>query len=57
MDIDGPDVERHYGRGHIFESIMRALRDMRKDVSTLSPADLALVDEFHTRGRAATIEL
>ena len=30
---------------------------MRQDVSTLAPADLALVDEFHTRGRAATIEL
>jgi ubiquinone/menaquinone biosynthesis C-methylase UbiE len=30
---------------------------MRKDVSKVSPADLALVDEFHTRGRAATIEL
>jgi MPBQ/MSBQ methyltransferase len=57
MDIDGNDVERHYGRRQIFESIMRALRDMRKDVSKLSPADLALVDEFHTRGRAATIEL
>lgn len=57
MDIDCNDVERHYGRGQIFESIMRALRDMRKDVSKLSPADLALVDEFHTRGRAATIEL
>lgn len=57
MDIDCNDVERHYGRGQIFESIMRALREMRKDVSKLSPADLALVDEFHTRGRAATIEL
>lgn len=57
MDIDGNDVKRHYGRGHILESIMRALRDMHKDVSSLSPADLALVDEFHTRGRAATIDL
>jgi sarcosine/dimethylglycine N-methyltransferase len=57
MDIDGHDVERHYGRGQILESIMRALGDMQKDVSKLSPADLALVDEFHTRGRAATIEL
>jgi MPBQ/MSBQ methyltransferase len=57
MDIACNDVERHYGRGQILESIMHALRDMRKDVSKLSPADLALVDEFHTRGRAATIEL
>ena len=57
MDIAGNHVERHYGRGDILESIMRALRDMRKDVSKLAPADLALVDEFHTRGRTATIEL
>jgi hypothetical protein len=55
VDTTCSDVERHYGRGQILQSIMRALRDMQKDISTLSPVDLALVDEFHTRGRAATI--
>ena len=57
MDTTGSDVERHYGRGQILQSIMRALRDMQKDMSTLSPVDLARGDEFHTRGRAATIDL
>lgn len=57
MDTTCSDVERHYGRGQILQSIMRALREMQKDISTLSPVDLALVDAFHTRGRAATIDL
>ena len=50
-------VEHHYGRGEILNSIMQALRDMGKDVPQLAPADLAPVDEFHIRGREATIEL
>lgn len=57
MDTARYQVEGHYGRGHILESIMRALREMGKDSVKLSPADLALVDEFHIRGREATIEL
>jgi len=50
-------VERHYGRGHILDSILRALRQAGKDLGRLAPADLAPVDEFHIRGREATIEL
>jgi len=50
-------VENHYGRGDILNSILRALRDMGKDVTQLAPADLAPVDEFHIRGREATVEL
>lgn len=50
-------VESHYGRGGILESILEALRGMGKDPARLSPADLAPVDEFHIRGREATIEL
>src|SRR5687768_3835784 len=50
-------VEHHYGRGDILNSIMRALRDLGKDVTQLTPADLAPVDEFHIRGRDATVEL
>jgi hypothetical protein len=38
-------VEGHYGRGHILDSIMRALHEMGKDIAKLTPADLALVDE------------
>jgi len=50
-------VEKHYGRGDIRNSIMQALRDMGKDLTQLAPADLAPVDEFHIRGREATVEL
>ena len=50
-------VEHHYGRGDILTSILQALRDMGKDVTQLTPADLAPVDAFHIRGREATVEL
>jgi ubiquinone/menaquinone biosynthesis C-methylase UbiE len=50
-------VESHYGRGEILNSILSALRQMGKDVAQLVPADLAPVDEFHIRGREATVEL
>jgi len=50
-------VERHYGRGGILDSILRSLAAMGKDVGALVPADLAPVDQFHIRGREATVEL
>jgi ubiquinone/menaquinone biosynthesis C-methylase UbiE len=50
-------VEGHYQKGGILDSILDALREMGKDLSHLTPADLAPVDEFHIRGREATIEL
>jgi MPBQ/MSBQ methyltransferase len=57
MERDFRDVERHYGRGQILDSILAALRDAGKDLTRLSPDDLAPVDEFHVRGREATAEL
>jgi MPBQ/MSBQ methyltransferase len=50
-------VERHYGRGQLIGAILRALADSGKDPARLAPSDLAPVDEFHIRGREATIEL
>lgn len=50
-------VQGHYGRGEIFESVLRALREMGRDPAALTPADLAPVDAFHLRGREATAEL
>lgn len=50
-------VEQHYGRGRILDSIIAALRETGKDLARLEPADLAPVDEFHVRGREATVEL
>lgn len=54
----GPeDVEQHYGRGRILDSIVAAIRATGKDPGRLTPEDLAPVDEFHVRGREATVEL
>ena len=51
------DVEKHYGRGRILDSILASLREAGKDPTRLEPEDLAPVDEFHIRGREATVEL
>jgi SAM-dependent methyltransferase len=55
------DIERatarHYGQRNLGETILAALRRMGKDVDALRPEDLAPVDAFHIRGRAATEEL
>ena len=52
-----PSVEAHYTRGNLVESIIAGLRAAGLDPDRLTPDDLAPVDEFHTRGRAATEEL
>lgn len=57
MDRTAVAIESHYGRGDILSSILNALRAAGKDVAQLKPADLAAVDEFHIRGREATVEL
>lgn len=48
---------RHYGQPELAERILQALQAGGKDVNALRPEDLAPVDEFHIRGRAATEEL
>jgi ubiquinone/menaquinone biosynthesis C-methylase UbiE len=50
-------VTAHYSRGDLGETILRALAAAGKDLDRLTPDDLAPVDEFHGRGRAATVEL
>ena len=50
-------VEGHYEVNNLLDSILGALSSMGKDTNTLTPVDLAPVDEFHTRGRHATMEL
>ncbi len=51
-------VEQHYGRvGGLAELIAGKLRAAGKDPSQLTASDLAAVDEFHIRGRAATLEV
>ncbi len=57
MDNTPDNVERHYGRGRILDSILASLRQMGKDTAHLQPEDIAPVDEFHVRGREGTVEL
>ena len=50
-------VQRHYSAGGLTDRILAALADAGKDVDRLIPEDLAPIDEFHIRGREATMEL
>ncbi len=50
-------VEAHYSRSDLGEEILSALRQAGKDPDHLTVDDLAPVDEFHTRQRAATVDL
>jgi len=50
-------VADHYGLNTLLDTILRALAASGKDIDRLLPADLAPVDEFHIRGREATLEL
>lgn len=47
----------HYTRADLGEAILAALEKAGKDVNRLTPEDLAPIDQFHIRGRAATLEL
>lgn len=51
------DVETHYTHGDLIAAIRGGLEAAGKDLDKLVPADLAAVDEFHIRGRKASIEL
>ena len=50
-------VQTHYTRSDLGDVILAALESAGKDVNRLTPEDLAPIDEFHIRGRAATLEL
>ncbi|MBL8474129.1 MAG: methyltransferase domain-containing protein [Rhodocyclaceae bacterium] len=50
-------VAAHYATGNLIAALRQALQAAGKDPSRLVPADLAPVDEFHVRGREATLEL
>jgi ubiquinone/menaquinone biosynthesis C-methylase UbiE len=56
MSIDR-SVAEHYARGDVGAAVLAALEAAGKDLGRLSLDDLAPVDEFHMRGRAATVEL
>ena len=50
-------VVRHYEKADLVAAIEGGLRAAGEDPANLEPADLASIDEFHVRGRAATKEL
>lgn len=52
-----PTVAQHYGQSGLLDAITDALRALDKNLDNLAPADLAPIDEFHIRGREATLEL
>jgi SAM-dependent methyltransferase len=57
MDIDTLSVQQHYAHASLLDLIVGALERGGKNLENLSPDDLAPIDEFHTRGRTATVEL
>ena len=50
------DVVRHYGETGIGDRILAALAEEGIDTNSLTIADLATIDQFHTRGLPATRE-
>lgn len=51
------EIQQHYTRQELGDAILSALAAAGRDLNNLKPEDLASVDEFHIRGREATIEL
>jgi len=50
-------IETQYSTGATRRAIEQALVAAGKDLGHLQPADLALLEDFHTMGRIATVEL
>ena len=50
-------IQTHYARADLGDVILAALEKAGKDMSRLTPEDLAPIDQFHIRGRTATLEL
>lgn len=51
------DIQAQYSTGASRQAIERALVAAGKDLGHLQPADLALLEDFHTMGRIATTQL
>ena len=54
MPNDDDLVNRQYETGDLWQKIEAGLKAAGKDLNSLTLDDLAPIDEFHTRGRAAT---
>jgi len=54
---DEQAVAQHYGRGDLIAALSNALTAAGKNLDALTIDDLATIDQFHTRGKASTMEL
>lgn len=50
-------VGEHYARDDLAAAILAALQEAGKDLGSITVQDLAPVDQLHTRGKDATLEL
>ena len=50
-------IEQHYSHAALMDRILSALRNTGHDLDSLSYSDLWPLDQFHIRGRDATVEL
>jgi ubiquinone/menaquinone biosynthesis C-methylase UbiE len=57
MSESSDRISKHYGSAGLPSRILSALEQAGKDPSSLTVEDLAPLDQFHTRGLAATREL
>jgi ubiquinone/menaquinone biosynthesis C-methylase UbiE len=57
MMVEISNVAEHYERASLIERLNAALKADGLDEKQLSPKDLAALDQFHSRGLAATVEL
>ena len=55
MDVES-EVARHYAQSELTRTVLDALRSAGKNLDSLTPGDLAGVDEFHTGWGAQTVE-
>ncbi len=56
-DLQNKEIVEHYTKQDLGEAILAGLKKAGKDPDNLKQEDLAPVDEFHIRGREATVEL
>jgi len=57
MGVRDDTIAEHYTMQDLAEAIFAGLKQAGKDLNNLKQEDLAPVDEFHIRGREATVEL
>jgi ubiquinone/menaquinone biosynthesis C-methylase UbiE len=51
------EISDHYGQSELTKNLLELISAAGKSIDNLQPDDLIALDEFHVRGRLATIEL